>query len=61
MPIYPAKVGDVDGDCLIDISDFTRMIDYLFITFEPLQVGCGEAVRGPDRGVTEDRLGGHSH
>jgi hypothetical protein len=39
-PITPLKVADVDGDCAVDISDLSRMIDYLYITFTPLDDGC---------------------
>jgi len=35
-----------NGDCIVDIGDLTKLIDYLFLTFTPLEVGCDGAVSG---------------
>jgi len=55
-PIYPLKVGDVNGDCIVDIGDLTRMIDYLFLTFTPLEVGCEGAVSGHGEAVAQPTM-----
>jgi len=33
---YNYRPGDITGDWMVDIGDLTRLIEYLFITFEPM-------------------------
>ena len=40
LPLYPMFIGDVDGDCDVNIADLTYLVEYLFAGGPAPKVGC---------------------